>query len=167
MTGTGRYIISLRKPGLTFADEVLRGDEKEYLGLVSMQLKRYPGVQCPLIPDLGFILHAKYYGQGYASEACNALMQHFKETRGHERFAGFTHPDNVNSQKLFKRLGFENRGIMDVTGVMGSDNAGARLAVWTKGVSPNTDLSGLGIGPGTGTGGLSKVGSGPPDVATG
>ena len=158
-TGTGRYIVSLRQPGIAFADEV---EEKEYMGIVSMQLRRYPDIPCPLIPDLGFVFHADYQGKGFASEACNALMQHFKETRGHARFAGFTHPENVNSQKLFTRLGFENRGICDVAGVLGRDGSAAKVAVWTKGVSPDTELSELGIGPGTGE--VSRVGrDGPMD----
>ena len=152
-TGTGRYIVSLRKPDVAFSEE---GENREYIGIVSMQLKRYPDMQCPIIPDLGFVFHADYHGKGFASEACEALIQHFKETRGHERFAGFTHPQNVNSQKLFTRLGFENRGTMDVAGVVGKDGSAANMAVWIKGVDPDTDLSELGIGPGTGE--VSKVG---------
>ena len=153
-TGIGRYIISLRVPDMAFADEK---EGREYLGMVSMQLKRFPDTQCPTIPDLGFVLLAEYYGKGYASEACVALMQHFRETRGHERFAGFTHPENVSSQKLFTRLGFEKRGTMDVAGIAGSDGASVRVAVWTKDVSPETELSDLGIGPGLDQG--SKSGS--------
>jgi RimJ/RimL family protein N-acetyltransferase len=148
-TGTGRYIISLRDPHVAFTDEK---EGREYLGTVSMQLKRFPDTECPTIPDIGFKIMAEYYGKGYASEACDALMQHFQEARGHEEFAGFTHPENVNSQKLFKRLGFENRGTMDVAGVVGSDGSRARVAVWVKGVSPGTELNSLGIGLGLGEG---------------
>lgn len=136
-TGSGRYIISLRgEPGA----------EKEYVGYVSMGLDRFPEVQCPKIPDLGFVLLARYYGRGYANEACNALMQHFREVKGFERWAGFTHPENRNSQNLFRRLEFEDRGCMEVAGIVGSGVA-MRVSVWTKGVSPDTDLSDLGIGP--------------------
>ncbi|KAF2631567.1 acyl-CoA N-acyltransferase [Macroventuria anomochaeta] len=146
-TGSGRYIISLRTPDTDFTDE---SGDREYLGIVSMQLKRFPDIECPKIPDIGFLLLSEYHGKGYASEACNALMQHFKETRGHERFAGFTHPENVNSQRLFRRLGFEDRGTMDVAGVIWGNSSAARVAVWVKGVSPDTDLGDLGIGPGLG-----------------
>lgn len=141
-TGSGRYIISLRS-----GDDDGGGAqaEHEFVGYVSMQLKRYPDIECPRIPDIGFVLLAKYYGKGYATEACNALMQHFRETKGYERFAGFTHPKNVNSQKLFRRLGFEDRGTMNVAGVVGS-GAAERIAVWVKGVDSGTDLGELGIG---------------------
>lgn len=139
-TGTGRYIISLRDPSVPFTAST----EREYIGTVSMQLARWPSVACPAIPDIGFALLAKYYGNGYASEACEALMQHFRATRGHERFAGFTHPLNVQSQKLFRRLGFESRGTIDVRGIVGEAAIG--VAVWTKGVGPETRLAELGIG---------------------
>lgn len=142
-TGTGRYIISLRNPAVAFTDE----KERKYIGTVSMQLGRYPSLPCPKIPDIGFMLLAAYYGRGYATEACEALMRHFRETRGHGRFAGFTHPENVQSQKLFARLGFEKRRIVDVAGIVG-DGSAESVAVWLKDVSPETELSELGIGPG-------------------
>lgn len=145
-TGTGRFIISLRKDT---AVPYTAQTEHEYIGTVSMQLNRFPEIACPKIPDLGFALLAQYYGQGYAMEACNALMQHFKETKGVEQFAGFTHPENINSQKLFKRLGFESRGTRDVAGVVGRDGSGTRVAVWVKGVDSNLPLEELGISSGT------------------
>ncbi|KAJ4992177.1 acetyltransferase [Stagonosporopsis vannaccii] len=142
-TGIGRYIISLRDPSVPFTAET----EREYIGTASMQLNRYSSVSCPAIPDIGFMLLAKYYGRGYANEACETLMQYFRETKGHGRFAGFTHPENVQSQKLFVRLGFENRGTADVSGIIGN-GAPLRVAVWTKGVAPETRLAELGIGTG-------------------
>jgi hypothetical protein len=83
-------------------------------------------------------------------------MAHFMEAGIHDRFAGFTHPDNMKSQKLFTRLGFQNKGVLDVAGVGGSAGAATSTSVWVKGVDPDTELSELGIGPGTGE--LSKVG---------
>jgi RimJ/RimL family protein N-acetyltransferase len=150
-TGSGRYIISLNPPSTKPGSEEEKAEdvEKEFIGYVSMQLQRFPHLPCPTIPDIGFVLLAKYYGKGYATEACEALMRHFSETKGHKRFVGFTHPLNVNSQKLFRRLGFEDRGAMDVAGVVG-DGSAARIAVWTKGVEEGTGLGELGIGAGAG-----------------
>jgi RimJ/RimL family protein N-acetyltransferase len=96
-------------------------------------------VPCPALPDIGFALLAQYYGNGYASEACEALMQYYRETKGFESFAGFTHPKNVASQKLFARLGFVNRGTRNVSGVVG-DGTGADMGGWVKGVDPDVDL---------------------------
>ena len=158
-TGSGRYIISLNAPSPDAhpSPQPESGDARgkreetagarEFVGYVSMQLQRFPHLPCPAIPDLGFVLLAKYYGKGYATEACEALMRHFEETKGHARFAGFTHPLNVNSQRLFRRLGFEDRGAMDVGGVVG-DGSAVRMAVWTKGVEEGTELGELGIGAG-------------------
>ncbi|KAI8800663.1 acyl-CoA N-acyltransferase [Cladochytrium replicatum] len=134
-TGIGRYIISLRNPPVPFTEE----KEREYVGTLSMQLNRYPTLSCPKIPDIGFMLLPEYFGKGYATEGCEALMQHFREAKNHSRFAGFTHPENVNSQKLFMRLGFEKRGIVDVAGIVG-DGSASRSAVWVKGVSRETEL---------------------------
>ncbi|KAH6643725.1 acyl-CoA N-acyltransferase [Boeremia exigua] len=144
-TGRGRYIISLRNPDVAFVDE----QDREFIGIVSMQQQRYPARPCPALPDLGFGLLAKYYGKGYAGEACGALMQHFRETKGCARFAGFTHPENVQSQKLFRSLGFEDRGVMDVAGIVGKEGDAARVSVWVKGAAPEVDLGELGIGPGS------------------
>lgn len=146
-TGSGKYIVSIRRPNLSFTDEIRNGEEREYIGTVSMQLKRFPNLPCPAIPDVGFALLGQYYGNGYANEACNALIRYFQEEKGHERFAGFTHPENVGSQRLFKRLGFENRGVTNVSGILGTGEVGVRVAVWVKGVDPETKLSDLGIGP--------------------
>lgn len=151
--GSGRYLVSLRQPDRAFADE---GEEREYIGIVSMHIKRYPDMPCPLVPDIGFVFHEDHRGKGYASEACEVLMDHFREVKGYEQFAGFTHPDNVNSKKLFVRLGFEDRGVIDVAGVMGADGSAKSTSVWLKGVSADTGLDELGIGPGTGL--VSKVG---------
>lgn len=140
-TGSGRYIISLNNKAGSDAEST----EREYVGYVSMGLERFPGLSCPTIPDLGFVLLAKYYGKGFANEACEALMQHFRETRGFDRWAGFTHPQNMNSQRLFRRLEFEDRGWMDVAGIVKNGEA-MKVSVWTKGVSLETDLGELGIG---------------------
>jgi RimJ/RimL family protein N-acetyltransferase len=150
---TGRFLVSLRKPGIAFADE---GEDREYIGIVTTFVKRFPDMPCPLIPDIGFVFHADHQGKGFAREACEALMAHFMEAGIHDRFAGFTHPDNMKSQKLFTRLGFQNKGVLDVAGVGGSAGAATSTSVWVKGVDPDTELSELGIGPGTGE--LSKVG---------
>ncbi|KAJ4362836.1 hypothetical protein N0V95_001210 [Ascochyta clinopodiicola] len=113
-TGTGRYIISLRDGDIPFTQQ----QEREYIGTVSMQFQRFPEAVCPAIPDVGFALLAAYQGRGYAAEAATALMQYFSEVKGHVRFAGFTHPENAASQNLFRRLGFEDRGVRLVDGVV-------------------------------------------------
>ena len=68
--GYGRYLISLRDDG---EDEAIKSVEGVPIGIVSMQLARFPGA--PTVPDVGFAILAKYYGKGYATEAALGLMK--------------------------------------------------------------------------------------------
>jgi RimJ/RimL family protein N-acetyltransferase len=119
--GYGRFLISRRPEHQESDDASVPFSESinthDLIGFVSMQVGRHPGA--PTIPDLGFAIMAKYYGKGYASEAAQGLMNYYHEAKGHTAFAGYTGPSNENSRKLFRRLGFEDRGLWDVTGVFG------------------------------------------------
>lgn len=55
--------------------------------------------------ELGFVFNRQYWGQGYARESCNALMQHAFATGVH-RIYGECDPENVHSWRLLERLGF-------------------------------------------------------------
>ncbi|KAF3003616.1 hypothetical protein E8E13_007410 [Curvularia kusanoi] len=145
--GSGLYLVSLQKSNPNIDDE---SDEMEYIGIVSMMLKRYPDMQCPVIPDIGFVFHEDYRGKGYAAEACEGVMKYFRESRGIERIAGFTHPENPNSKKLFTRLGFVERGLVDVSGILPPDGSARNASVWLYNVDLDVELEELGIGPGKG-----------------
>lgn len=145
--GSGLYLVSLQETDRVIADE---GNKTEYIGIVSMMLKRYPNMQCPAIPDIGFVFHEDYRGKGYAAEACEAVMEHFRGVRGFERIAGFTHPENPNSKRLFTRLGFVERGLADVSGILPPDGSARNASVWLYNVDSGVGLEELGIGPGNG-----------------
>lgn len=56
--------------------------------------------------ELGFHLRPEYWGQGYAVEAANAVIQHaFTVLKADMLFAGHN-PNNTNSKKVLKKLGF-------------------------------------------------------------
>lgn len=55
--------------------------------------------------ELGFVFNRQYWGQGYARESCEALMQHAFATGVH-RIYGECDPENVHSWRLLERLGF-------------------------------------------------------------
>ena len=60
--------------------------------------------------ELGYTLHRDYWGQGYASEAGEALLRYgFTELRLHRVFAE-CHPDNVGSARVMQRLGMRYEG---------------------------------------------------------
>ncbi len=56
--------------------------------------------------EMGFHLRKKYWNQGYAFESAKAVIDYcFTRLNADKIFAGH-HPENINSQKLLNRLGF-------------------------------------------------------------
>jgi RimJ/RimL family protein N-acetyltransferase len=127
--GYGRYLISRKPEEPQHIDASTRFSESvnthDLIGIVSMQLARFPGA--PTIPDIGFAIIAKYYGKGYATEAAQGLMKYYQEEKGHAAFAGYCDPGNESSKSMFRRLGFENRGVKEINGVVGEGK-------WLKGL---------------------------------
>lgn len=137
-TGYGRYLISLKSkqhtsiPSSQDADS-LPFSQRVYtpIGVVTMQLARFPCA--PTIPDIGFGLLRQHFGHGYATEAAQGLLEFFEDVRGQRQFAGYCSPENEGSKNVFKRLGFEERGMREIDGVLGEGKVLTAL-VWTKGV---------------------------------
>lgn len=59
------------------------------------------------IPELGFHLRPKYWGQGLAVEAARAVIHFAFETIGVKGLAAGHHPENTNSKKVMAKLGFQ------------------------------------------------------------
>ena len=62
------------------------------------------------LPEIGYILHPDYWGQGLATEALTAVIDHILATRTVERVTADVDPDNAASIRLLRRLGFEQTG---------------------------------------------------------
>jgi RimJ/RimL family protein N-acetyltransferase len=58
------------------------------------------------IPELGFHLRPKYWGQGLASEAAKTVIDFAFKTLGAKGLSAGHHPDNVSSKKVLEKLGF-------------------------------------------------------------
>lgn len=59
-----------------------------------------------LIYELGFHLKKEFWGNGFGSEAAEAVIHYaFEQLHAEELIAGH-HPDNLSSKKILKRLGF-------------------------------------------------------------
>lgn len=58
------------------------------------------------IPELGFHLRPKFWGQGLAVEAARAVIHFAFETIGANGLAAGHHPENANSKKVMAKLGF-------------------------------------------------------------
>jgi RimJ/RimL family protein N-acetyltransferase len=57
--------------------------------------------------DLGFALFERYWGQGYAREAAEAVIDFARETVGLRRLAAITNPGNARSALLLEALGMK------------------------------------------------------------
>lgn len=61
---------------------------------------------CWRLPDIGYILHPDYWGQGLATEALTAVIGHVFATRDLDAIKADVDPRNAGSLKLLARLGF-------------------------------------------------------------
>ncbi|KAI4644463.1 hypothetical protein J4E93_006366 [Alternaria ventricosa] len=139
-TGYGRYLVSLRQNSALSINSPHEGEDVPFskrrltpIGIVSMQLARFPSEpSAPTIPDVGFTSLPRYFGNGYATEAAAGLMEYFTDEKGHKEFCGFCKPENTASANVLKRLGFEERGLREIDGVVKGEVLSA--LVWTIGV---------------------------------
>ena len=56
--------------------------------------------------DLGYCFHSDYQGNGYAREACSAILEHIEKTKSVKTFTAGTALENIPSCKLLEKLGF-------------------------------------------------------------
>lgn len=62
--------------------------------------------------EIGWRQHARHLGHGYATEAAAALLTEAFRS-GLPRVVAVTHPDNVRSQRVCRRLGMRHIGLTD------------------------------------------------------
>jgi RimJ/RimL family protein N-acetyltransferase len=60
--------------------------------------------------NVGYYLFPAARGKGYASRAVELLLLHLARDTEHTSATLLIHPDNVNSLRLARRLGFEPKG---------------------------------------------------------
>jgi ribosomal-protein-alanine N-acetyltransferase len=70
---------------------------------------------CWRLPEIGYILHPRYWGQGFAAEACRAAIAHVFETYDIEAITADVDPRNEASLRLLTRLGFVETGRASAT----------------------------------------------------
>lgn len=63
--------------------------------------------------EIGWHLHPRYWGRGYATEAARAVLEH-GFAGGLERVVAVTHPANTASQAVCRRLGMRHLGPTNV-----------------------------------------------------
>ena len=80
-------------------------DTHELIGFIGL----YPvGDEMPCAPavEIGWRIGAKYWGNGYATEAAQAVVDHAFNALGLKELVSFTTATNKRSEKLMQRLGF-------------------------------------------------------------
>lgn len=104
--GRLRAEIAARGYGLWAVERREQGDFIGFTGL------RIPAVPLPIGPcvEVGWRLAAGYWGQGYASEAARAALEHGFRTLGLDEIVSFTALPNVRSQDVMRRIGMMHRG---------------------------------------------------------
>ena len=99
--GFGRNVVLLKKNGVQIGMcGLVKRDELEH-------------------PDLGYAFLPDYWGKGYAIEASEAIISDAVITQGLKVILGVTLPDNQASNYLLTRIGFTQKGSIEL---YGSDN---------------------------------------------
>jgi len=65
---------------------------------------------CWRVPEIGFILHPDWWGQGIAREALAAVIERLFAERGLAEITADVDPRNLRSLALLERLGFRETG---------------------------------------------------------
>lgn len=65
--------------------------------------------------DIGYIIHPAHHGQGIATEAVAALIDHCFGPLALHRLTAFIDPENTASRRLAERLGFRREGLLRET----------------------------------------------------
>jgi RimJ/RimL family protein N-acetyltransferase len=76
--------------------------------------------------DIGFAFLPEFWGQGYASEAASAVMEHAKGALGLKRVVAITNPENHSSIRLLEKLGLKFDRMIRAT----ADGPEIRLFTW-------------------------------------
>ena len=63
-------------------------------------------------PEIGYWLGVPYWGQGYATEAVRAVIDHAFETRGHTALQAGARVSNPRSRRVLEKCGFQWSGVV-------------------------------------------------------
>ena len=76
-----------------------------YCELVDLDWRHHRG-------ELGFIIGREGWGQGFATEAAAALLAHCASPLGLKRMIARTQVGDIRSEKVLRKLGFEEEGYL-------------------------------------------------------
>ena len=61
--------------------------------------------------ELGYLFARKHWGKGFAGEIAEAAVSYGFNNLGFREIIALTAPENIVSQKVLKKIGFEKRGL--------------------------------------------------------
>ncbi len=89
------------------------GEGGRLLGTVLLHDIPASGAETPLPPsgdvEIGWHFHPDAWGHGYATEAARAVLRHGFDG-GLPQVVAVTHPENLASQQVCRRIGMEHQG---------------------------------------------------------
>lgn len=91
--GTGLWLVLNRSTG-------------HPIGQVGLAMQDVDGSR---LPEIGWLLHRPYWGQGYATEAGVAVRDSALNDWGHSRLISLIRPVNLASQRVARRLGMTDQ----------------------------------------------------------
>lgn len=110
----------------------LRSDNEQFLAIEEIETKKVignlflevHGLQKYNTYMIGYVLNAKYWSQGFASEAVNILLKDLFKNKNAHRVIARCHVNNTNSWKLLERNNFRREGLFKSVAYFSSDNQG-------------------------------------------
>lgn len=101
LVGRHRALLDAGQPGL-FAVDVAETDE--FIGFVGLNLPTFVAPFTPCV-EIGWRLARTAWGNGYATEAGRAVLDHGFHTLALPEIVSFTTQANVRSRRVMERLG--------------------------------------------------------------
>lgn len=101
-----RDLLATNALGLWAAEERSRG---EFMGFVGLAKQDIPGVAFMPCYEIGWRLDKKYWGQGYATEAAQVVLDYGLNEGGLTEIFSFTAKQNLPSINVMKKIGLRER----------------------------------------------------------
>ena len=101
-----RDLLATNALGLWAAEERSTG---EFMGFVGLAKQDIPGVAFMPCYEIGWRLDKKYWGQGYATEAAQVVLDYGLNEGGLTEIFSFTAKQNLPSINVMKKIGLRER----------------------------------------------------------
>jgi len=79
----------------------VKNKEGEFIAYAKLQFVN------PTTLESGYCILKKYWQQGYGTEISKALVSFAETLESYNKLIAITHPENINSQKILLKSGFE------------------------------------------------------------